>query len=137
MSWSSDDAAFVAAVENTTLPAASFDHRGHVRLAWLYLCAEPFPQATTRMSQSIRRFATHAGAADKFHETVTVAWMHLVAAAIEASPAGTTFDALVTSHPVLIDAGALARHYSPARLQAPESKTSFVSPDLEPLPALN
>jgi hypothetical protein len=49
------DDAFLSAFEACTLDPQHFNHRGHVRLAWLYLQRYPFDEAVTR--------ATHLGAA--------------------------------------------------------------------------
>src|SRR5215217_4529512 len=79
-----DDAEFVRAVESGELPNARFGHRDHLRLAWLYL-ADSGPgrqaEARARMAATLRRFAARHGAAQRYHETLTVLWMRLVDAA--------------------------------------------------------
>lgn len=40
-----DDRCFVAALESCALPSEAFDHRAHVRLAWLYLKEQPLLEA--------------------------------------------------------------------------------------------
>lgn len=128
------DAEFVAALESCTLPPELFDHRAHVRLAWLYLRAEPYEAALERMEQSIRRYAGRLGASRKYHRTITVAWMRLVAAAAAKTSPAMDFDAFVQARPHLLESGALRRHYSAERLASAEARVAALEPDLEPLP---
>lgn len=73
------DEKLVAAFESTELPADQFSHAEHVRVAWWYLRHSPLPESLLRFSTALQRFATAKGAAGKYHETVTVAWMLIVA----------------------------------------------------------
>jgi hypothetical protein len=75
------DRELVAAFEACTLD--DFSHPDHVRVAWIYLTELPFPEASRRMTESVRRFAASKGATEKYHETITHAWMRLVWAAME------------------------------------------------------
>jgi hypothetical protein len=73
------DAELIDGFESTTLPAGQFTHEAHVRVAWWYLTHLPMLEAVTAFSAGLRRFASANGAAGKYHETVTVAWMLLIA----------------------------------------------------------
>jgi len=116
-----DDHDFLSSFERCTLPQEHFNHAGQVRLAWLCLERLAFDDAEDRTCEGIRAYATHLGAADKFHRTITVALMHLLRAHGR--------DA------VLADARALlALHYSPALLADAASREQFVPPDRAPLP---
>jgi hypothetical protein len=153
----SDDE-FLAAFESATL--ADFHHADHLRAAWIYLQRLPFPRASERMAESVRHFAAQHGAHQKYHETVTQAWMGLVWRALEqdrqaacsermlspeADPdalpgairvnhAADGFDAFATAHPELLDTHALDRFYSPQLLGSSVARKYFVPPDLSPLP---
>lgn len=129
----SDDE-FLAAFEATTL--AEFHHVDHIRVAWIYLQRLPFPQASRRMAESLRRFAASKGAHQKYHETITQAWMFLVADALDQDhhDAAQGFDAFAAAHPGLLDAHALDRFYSSQLLASPAARNEFVPPDLSPLP---
>lgn len=121
MLFTMDDQAFLSSFERCTLPKAYFNHTGHVRLAWLYLERHPFDEAVARTCAGIRAYATHLGAAHKFHRTITEALMHLLR--------------MHGREAVLADAGALlARHYSPQLLASSAARDGFVPPDREPLP---
>ncbi len=129
---SPEDLAFAEAVENCTFPGADFHHREHVRLAWVYLRRFGAELAEQRVEETIRRYATAQGAPQKYHHTITLAWMRLVEAAQESNPAG-GFPEFAAEHPELFRAEALERHYSKARLQTEEARTGFVEPDRAPL----
>lgn len=132
--WEADDARFVEAVESCTLPKERFGHRAHLRLAWLYLRAGAYEEAVQRMERSIMRYATHLGAAQKYHRTLTITWMRLVAAALEEPPRTGSFDAFLEAHCELLDARITGRHYRAELLSTPAARASLIEPDLAPLP---
>jgi hypothetical protein len=129
------DEEFVRRVEDCTLPPGLFNHVGHVRLAWTYLQRQAPLQAADSSCAAIRRYAQALGAAGKFHCTVTVALVRLIADRHKAR-LGEDFAAFLESNAALLaDArGALSRHYSDARLQSDDARARFVEPDLLPLP---
>jgi hypothetical protein len=67
---------FVRAFENCVLPAGSFHHPDHVRLAWLYLRDKPFVAALDAFCSGLRRFAAANGKPGLYHETIT--WFYLL-----------------------------------------------------------
>ncbi|WKE65176.1 hypothetical protein PVT67_16155 [Gallaecimonas kandeliae] len=123
---------FLAAFEAGTLPGEAFDHRAHLRLAWLYLRRLPQAQAEAAVCAGIQGFAERLGAADKFHLTLTMALVRLVAAA----PLAPSFEAFLAGSPALLaDAkGLLAQHYSAELLASLDARHAFLGPDLAPLP---
>lgn len=118
-----------------SLAPALFDHQGHVRLGWICLQRYPAPLAIEAACNGIARYATHLGAADKFHRTVTEALMRMLVQC-GAADRSQGWDAFVQrSAPVLADARAqLARHYSAQLLASDAARRAFVAPDLLPLP---
>ncbi len=125
------DAEFVRAFEACELSNESFHHRDHIRLAWIYLQRYGEQEAGARIATSIRNFAAHFGKTDKYHETMTIAWLRLVA--LESKGRG-SFDDLVTAAPMLLEKQTLARFYSDALLRSDRAKREFVPPDLNALP---
>jgi hypothetical protein len=125
-----NDDEFVTEFERCRLPAAQFHHADHIRLAWVYLRTMAEPEAAERMGESIRRFAAHIGKTDKFHVTMTRAWIRLVAAAIEGTPEGASFIQFVSAHPQLLDKDALLKHYSKERLESAVARAGWLEPDL-------
>ena len=109
-----NDEEFLRRFEDCTLE--EFRHRDHVRLAWACLRASGWAAACDRVRDGIRRFAAHHGAHGKYHETLTLGWLALVASAIEESPDCADLDELLGEHPGLLDSKALLGHYTPELL---------------------
>ncbi len=129
----SDDA-FLEAFESCTLPKEAFHHRDHIRLAWLYLRQDEFSVAAARIEQSIRRFAAHLGVSEKYHHTITIVWLRLVADAIRKSPDAVTFENLFELHGELLDQNLVFQFYSRGRLLSDAARFAWMEPDLQPLP---
>jgi len=97
------DAELTRAFESGTIPNEGFHHADHVRLAWAYLAESPsVAAAADRMRAALRRFAASVGHAEKYSDTLTLAWMRRIAAA-RAATGATTFEALVRRCPELLD----------------------------------
>jgi len=118
------DTEFLRAFEDTTLEP--FHHRDHLRVTWLYL--RQFGEAETRqrLGPAILRYAAARDASQKYHETITVAWICLVSAA---SAGADDFEAMLAAHPRLLDKNLLGRYYSPEVLQSSEARERWVEPD--------
>src|SRR6266403_1698884 len=132
--WSDEE--FLGAFEDLSFPADLFHHGEHIRVAWVYLKSSDASRAAERMSEGIRRFANHHGATQKYHHTLTLAWMRLVAAALVETPDGHTFEQFIAAHPQLKDAKLLDQYYSKELLQTVAARETWVEPDLQPLPGL-
>jgi hypothetical protein len=123
-----DDRAFVAALESCTLPSEAFDHRAHVRLAWLYLSEEPHLEALSRFVSSLKRYAGSLGASGKYHETITYAFIFLIHERMADRPQATaTFDEFASANPDLFGP-ILEKYYEPETLASPLARTVFVLP---------
>lgn len=126
------DEEFLRAFEACELSNGCFHHRDHIRLAWIYVHRYGEAEASERIAASIRRFAAHHGKNDKYHETMTIAWMRLVADAARSSTGD--FDEFAQHFPALLDKSALGAFYSDAVLQSDAARNEFIAPDLKPLP---
>jgi hypothetical protein len=126
------DETFLARFEATSLP--SFDHRDHVRMAFAYARRDGADGAVARAREGLRRLTAAAGAADRYHDTLTTAWARVVAH--YALAAGERdFDAFLADHPRLLERDLLLAHYSRARLFSDAARAAFVEPDLVALPS--
>jgi hypothetical protein len=125
------DAEFARAFERGEVPPSEFSHLAHVRLAWVYLHEAPtFAAALTHIRDGIQRFAASAGAARKYHETITVLWMRLLIGARARVPVGCTFQDLLDHCPELGDKDLPLRYYSRERLFSDAARAGWVAPDL-------
>jgi hypothetical protein len=126
-----NDAALVAAFESTELEP--FSHVEHVRVAWWYLRTLPLADALARCSTGIRRFAAARGATEKYHETITVAFMLLITERVNAAPA-LSWDEFAAANRDLFSRSLLSHHYSEELLNSDRARRAFVMPDRHPLP---
>lgn len=129
-----DDDAFLRAFFACELPAADFDHRAHLRLAWLMLKQHDFDEALERICDGIQRFAAHLGATDKYNRTMSEAIVRLMVKG-GAGPLSPSWDEFATANPRLFSdlRGILSQHYSPERLASAEARRTFLPPDRSPL----
>src|SRR5947209_5264793 len=73
------DSSTKSAFHRCELPVSMFRHGDHLRFAWLTLHGCAFDEAVDIVREGIRRFAGHHGVGHIYHETVTTAWVHLLA----------------------------------------------------------
>lgn len=126
------DDELIRAFEQATLPKAAFTHRTHVRAAWSYLRAAPFHDAVARFATALQRYASSLGASAKYHETMTVAWMALVAERLAATP-DLDWDGFAAAHVELFETPSLlASYYSGECLASERARQTFVLPDRQP-----
>ncbi|MFT3693715.1 MAG: hypothetical protein QM831_11280 [Kofleriaceae bacterium] len=126
-----DDSRLLTAFESLQLPPADFGHREHVRIGFAMLVREQdLAAAAVQFRNALRRFTAHAGAADKYHETITWAYLTMIQERMAVRSFASSED-LLAAHPELLDhrTGALAAHYDVAALIAsPLARSSFVLP---------
>jgi hypothetical protein len=121
------DDELVEGFEAGTLSA--FPHAQHVRLTIVYLARHGQDETRQKMLEGLVRFATAKGQPQKFHVTMTHAWIDLIDAARRAHPEAPDAAALVAACPELLDPDALLRFYSPERLKSVEARERWVPPD--------
>src|SRR4051812_272775 len=85
----------IRAFEGCTLPKADWTHREHLPVALWYLRHRPRGEATDRMREGIRRFNLSHGNATGYHETITLAWVAVIARFLAEHDQGRPLSALV------------------------------------------
>jgi hypothetical protein len=125
---------FDALLAEVMAHADRFGHRQHVELTWLAVGRHGRIAAIGLVSEGIQRTARYAGAPQKYHATVSRAWVELVGYHVAEGDA-TSFEEFALRYPALLDKRLLTRHYRPATLASPDAKTGWVEPDLAPFPA--
>jgi hypothetical protein len=106
-----------------------FHHASHSHVAWVYLTeSTSVQQATRKMRNTLRRFAAAAGKPEKYHETITLFWVHLLA---HAASRAERLEDIVRANPQLLEKNFPLAYYSPERLFSDEARTSWVEPDLK------
>lgn len=114
-------------------PGAGFDHRAHVHLTWLAVRGAGMPAAIGLVSDGLQRTTRYAGVPQKYHATVSRAWVELVAHHAFAHPAA-DFAEFASRNPALLDKRLLSRFYRSATLASPRARTGWVEPDEAPFP---
>ena len=120
------DQEFIHAFTAGRLAPEGFDHRAHLRAAFLLLRSRPFLEACIAMREGLQALAGKLGKPDLYHETVTVAFMALVA---ERGPEG-DWSGFIARHPELCQRGLLDGWYSKALLASSAARKTFAMPDL-------
>jgi hypothetical protein len=132
---SAEDLEFKNRIESGELPPAEFDHRAHLRLAWVYLADGDEEAAHAQMRATLLRFLEHHGInASKFHETITRAWILAVRHFAARTPDCATAAEFLERNPVLLDSRVMLTHYTKDVLFSPEARRAFVEPDRDPIP---
>jgi hypothetical protein len=131
---SSDDRRFRDEFEACRLAPERFDHRAHVRLAYIYLAEHDDEAAVARMREALQRFIRYQGIdAAKYHETLTRAWVLAVRHFMRRTPVTSSAEAFIAASPALLDRGVMMSHYSRDVLFSDDARGRFVAPDLEPI----
>jgi hypothetical protein len=125
------DDAFLARFEAASL--RSFDHRDHLRVAFVYARRGGVEHAVARARDGLRRFTAAHGQGGRYHETLTTAWARVVGHyAVQARD--NDFDAFLAAQPRLLERDLLSAHYSRERLFSAAARAGFVEPDRLALP---
>lgn len=132
---SHDDQTFRQQMESGAFPAADFNHRAHLRLAYVYLCESNPDTATDQMRDTLNHFLIHNNVDPaKFHETLTKAWILAVKHFMDRAGSATSADDLIDRHPQMLDTQIMLTHYSAERLFSETARNKFVAPDIERIP---
>ena len=81
------DAELLQGFISTALPADQFHHEQHVRVAWMFVRDHGMPAALGEFTAAIKRFAEAKGAHGLYHETITWAFLLIVAERLARKPA--------------------------------------------------
>jgi len=137
-SASEEDRRLQAGVESCTVTPAQFDHRAHVRLAYVYLTQHDAESAHDRMRGTLRTFLQcHGVTPTKYHETITRAWILAVRHFMEKTEATESADAFIDRNPEILDAKIMLTHYSADLLFSDSARHTFIEPDRAPIPRHN
>jgi hypothetical protein len=127
------DPAFDTLMAEAIRCAERFGHREHLHLTWLAVRRCGVPGAIDLISRGIQRTARYAGAPQKYHATVSRAWVELVGYHVHEGSED-DFNAFLDHNPALLDKRLLTRFYRPATLAHQEARTAWVPPDRAPFP---
>jgi hypothetical protein len=134
----SDDDIFIQQFESRTFPFDQWHHRAHVKLAYLYAVRFGPEMAARKLRDGIRAYnaANHVEdlPTSGYHETMTMAWLHIIQATIQIYGPRATADEFFDFHPQLSQKKILRLFYSPELFMSPKAKQEFMEPDLTGFP---
>lgn len=135
---STDDRDFLRSFDGCQVSPQQFDHRAHLRLAYILLAEHDFAHAADRFRDALHAFLRANGIdAAKYHETMTQAW--LLAVQLFMKRAGLTVSAeeFLSHSTVLLDPRVMFTHYSRELIGSELARRQFVEPDLDPIPRVH
>lgn len=117
----------LVALEAGTLDPMMFPHREHVRLGYEMLERYSFGEAVDRFSRGLRRMATNCGRPERFHATITIAFLSLIGErrGEKRYRNWTDFEALNSD---LLDKSCLERWYAVEQLNSDLARQTFCLP---------
>jgi hypothetical protein len=105
----------------------SFHHRDHLAVAHAMLGLMPLADAGPLYARGLKAIAGRAGRPQAFHETLTVAYLALIAERIAEGP-GADFAGFLKANPDLEDPAILGRWYEAPRLNSDLARRQFILP---------
>lgn len=113
-------------------------HAEHCRVGYLLIDRYDWAGAVDRMRKSIIKLNEAQGVPNTesrgYHETLTISWLRLIAAAMEREGQLKSSLAFLKCNNHLLDKNALAVYFSRNLLMSTLARQLFVHPDLQPLP---
>jgi hypothetical protein len=128
------DPELAAILPGITGLGGQFRHRQHINLAFYAVRHYGMPDAVGMICGWIRQIAAYERAPQKYHHTVSRAWVELVAHHVAEDPDCADFEAFADRNPALLDKRLLGRHYRSSTLAAGLARRDWVEPDLLPFP---
>ena len=126
-----NDSEWMQAFESCALPAASFHHADHVKMAFLYLQKYPPLEALACFSSALARFAAANGKPDRYNETTTWAFLLLIRERVARAGSPQTWTEFSAANADLLcwDNNILKKYYLPETLGSELAKRVFLFPD--------
>lgn len=127
------DVELTRALERGEIANENFHHASHLHVAWVYLSeSSSVNDVADQMRSTLRKFAASAGKVEKYHETITLFWIRLLAW-LRAVASGKTLEEIVESNPQLLEKNFPLAYYSRERLFSDKARTMWLEPDLKPI----
>jgi hypothetical protein len=126
------DQEIIKRFESGEVPESSFHHADHVRLAFAYLKKYSILAALEKFSAALKQFAAGHGKTQLYNETITWAYIFLIAERIARSGAELPeWNHFAEKNPDLLvwKDGILTRYYEDATLKSDLARRNFIFPD--------
>ncbi|MGH8095372.1 MAG: hypothetical protein ACREIF_18215 [Chthoniobacterales bacterium] len=105
----------------------NFPHRSHVEVSYELLERHRFPEALLHLASGLRSLAVKTGKPEVYHETITAAFLALIAERrLRGQYAG--WDDFAERNPDLLEKECLRSWYEPDLLRSPVARRTFILP---------
>jgi hypothetical protein len=127
------DSELIIQFKSYHLSPALFTHEVHLRIAWLYLTIYGLDKGIYTIRRDLKSYVHNLGAADKYHETLTIAASHAVHHFMQKSKAA-TFEEFISQNTRLMTHfdELINSHYSRNIFTDQEARSRYFEPDLLP-----
>lgn|SRR5579884_115346 len=116
--------------ESGTISGNAFHHSDHVRLAFAYLQGYPLVEALARFSAALKQFAAAQGKAERYNETITMAYFFLINERLERAQMVRWEEFARRNQDLFVwKNGILSRYYHESTLRSELARRVFVFPD--------
>lgn len=133
-----NDEDFLRCFQDRSLPLEQWNHRAHLKVAYLLLLGNSFEEALEKIRSGIRAFNAAHGIQDTptggYHETMTCTWLQLVFTTLRQFGPAEDADIFFNTQSQLSGKRVPLLFYSRDLIMSAEAKHGFVPPDLAPLP---
>lgn len=116
------------ALEDGTFAPARFNHEDHIGLGFEAIRTHGPELGMQVFARGLKEAAERLGLTGKYHATVTMAFLSLIAERFATGPTDNA-QHFIAQNPDLLEAGVLDRFYSPERLASPLARSVFLLPD--------
>ena len=106
----------------------AFPHEQHVRMGFELLRRHDFAETAHLYSRALRAMAERAGQPQVFHQTITIAFLSLIAERMRTGKPADFAD-FAARNSDLLEKSVLSRWYRPERLATEIARSSFILPD--------
>ncbi|NVJ98525.1 MAG: hypothetical protein HWE25_10260 [Alphaproteobacteria bacterium] len=126
-----NDDKLIAAFEDHSLTREAFTHEAHLRVGWIYISRLPLGAACDTMASELLAWDIAYGLGDRYHETVTWAFMFIIHERQLACEAK-TFEEFLEANPDLLRKSPpfLADYYRDETLASDLARQKFLLPDV-------
>lgn len=132
---SKEDIRYFNAFQRCEIAVDEFNHKAHLKLAYILLVHYDVEEAYVKLKSYLLNFLKYNGVPEnKFHETMTRAWLLAVKHFMHVSSVSENAEDFISNNDILSDKEIMFTHYSRDLMSTELARTSFIAPDLEPIP---
>lgn len=113
------------------IPASTFHHQEHVKIAWWYLQHNSLIESIAKFSEGLKNFARSLGKENLYHETITWAFILLINERLQKGGKLADWEEFAKANQDLIDwkNNILEDYYKETTLKSELARQLFLLPD--------